>query len=220
MLARDSHKSVFDGLRLSGSSAVLLPTAVDGRFGVLLGPDVQQIKRLVLEHKHELAAVVLTRPSYQGLLLPASVLRDLTAFCHHHHVAVIVDEAHGAHLSFLSQPEHAGALACGADVVVQSAHKSLHSLTQTALLHLRGRGEGLHQLLQQFPQANELFAQILWLMKRCCSRCTRCSPAPVQVLCCWRPWMPRRRILPVRKENTLYCKLLMLQIQCEKPFIG
>ena len=46
----------------------------------------------------------------------------------------LVDEAHGAHLGF-SPAFPGGAVAAGADIVIQSLHKTLPSLTQTALAH-------------------------------------------------------------------------------------
>ena len=49
---------------------------------------------------------------------------------------VLIDEAHGAHLRFLDDEGCEDSLSCSADVVVQSAHKTLNSLTQTALLHV------------------------------------------------------------------------------------
>lgn len=48
-----------------------------------------------------------------------------------------MDEAHGAHFGFHDYfPENANRL--GADIVIHSVHKTLPSLTQTALLHMNG----------------------------------------------------------------------------------
>ena len=52
---------------------------------------------------------------------------------------MLVDEAHGAHIHLLEDPHFEDALCCGADVVVQSSHKTLSSLSQTAMLHLNRR---------------------------------------------------------------------------------
>ncbi len=82
--------------------------------------------------------MLLTRPSYQGLILPLSALKQLLTACRTHGVPLIVDEAHGAHLSLIELEEHNSALSVGADVVVQSAHKSLNALSQAGFLH-RGR---------------------------------------------------------------------------------
>ena len=48
-----------------------------------------------------------------------------------------MDEAHGAHFCF-SDYFPKSAVACGADVVIQSTHKTLPAMTQTALIHLNG----------------------------------------------------------------------------------
>jgi arginine/lysine/ornithine decarboxylase len=50
-----------------------------------------------------------------------------------------VDEAHGAHFGIVrgsTQPFPSSAVTCGADLVIQSLHKTLPSFTQTALLHI------------------------------------------------------------------------------------
>ena len=85
------------------------------------------------------ACVVLTSPTYEGVL---SDVAAIAGICHAHGVPLIVDEAHGAHYLPLAQAHgwRGGALAAGADLVVQSPHKTLPSLTQTALLHLGAGG--------------------------------------------------------------------------------
>ena len=53
-----------------------------------------------------------------------------------HRIRMLVDEAHGAHLIF--HPDlPPSAAQCGADLWVQSAHKTLPALTQSAYLHVR-----------------------------------------------------------------------------------
>ena len=54
-----------------------------------------------------------------------------------HGSPLIVDEAHGAHLN-LSPYFSGGAVSAGADIVIQSLHKTLTGLTQTGILHLSG----------------------------------------------------------------------------------
>ena len=84
-------------------------------------------------------AVVITSPTYEGCV---KGVEGWAAFAHKHDAALIVDEAHGAHLGFHPYfPE--SAVRCGADVVVQSTHKTLPAMTQTALLHnVSGRVSG------------------------------------------------------------------------------
>ena len=76
-------------------------------------------------------AIVITSPTYEGVVKD---VRAWAAFAHAHNASLIVDEAHGAHLGFHPYfPE--SAVRCGADAVVQSTHKTLPAMTQTALLH-------------------------------------------------------------------------------------
>ena len=133
LVARNSHRSVTAGLVLSGATPVylapVLHRTLDGFFGV----DPADVARALAEHRR-IRAVHITSPDYYGF---TSAVADIAALCHARGVPLIVDEAHGTHFAFHPElPE--SALACGADVVVQSAHKTLGSLTQSSLIHVRG----------------------------------------------------------------------------------
>jgi arginine/lysine/ornithine decarboxylase len=66
-----------------------------------------------------------------------SDIKRISEICHKNRVPLLVDEAHGAHFGFgFGFPE--SAVTCGADITVQSIHKTLAGLTQTALIHLNG----------------------------------------------------------------------------------
>lgn len=78
------------------------------------------------------AAVFVVSPSYHGICSDIGAISEL---CHKHEIPVIIDEAHGAHFGFHQQLP-ISALAQGADIVVQSTHKVLCSLTQSSMLHL------------------------------------------------------------------------------------
>ena len=80
-------------------------------------------------------AVVVTSPSYHGVVQPIDRFADL---CHARGIPLIVDEAHGAHFGFhpyLPPP----AIRSGADLAVQSTHKMLPAMTMASMLHLRGK---------------------------------------------------------------------------------
>ena len=80
----------------------------------------------------QIQAVVITSPTYDGIL---SDVEKISEIAHAHGVPLIVDEAHGAHFGFHPNfPENA--LKKGADIVIHSLHKTLPSMTQTALLHI------------------------------------------------------------------------------------
>lgn len=150
-LPRNIHRSVVAGLVLSGALPKFIAHDVLPECGAL-GVTPAALAT-ALESGPRPAAVLLTRPSYYGL---ARELGDIVSVCRAHQVPLIVDEAHGAHLHFLpvGPPSRGGpvggqgparlagptspqpALAAGADLVVQSCHKTLGSLVGSAQLHV------------------------------------------------------------------------------------
>ena len=129
--ARNCHKAVYYALELGGlRPRWLMPPLAEG-WGVC-GSITPDMVREALEDAPDAACVILTSPTYEGVISDIAAIADL---CHEQGVPLLVDEAHGAHLGlFPDWPDSAVTL--GADLVVQSAHKTLPSLTQTAYLHL------------------------------------------------------------------------------------
>ncbi len=96
------------------------------------------------------AAVYLTSPDYLG---NTADIERLSAVCHGFGVLLVVDNAHGAYLKFLSPSLHPMDL--GADLCCDSAHKTLPVLTGGAYLHI---GPQLPMSLRaQVKQALSLF---------------------------------------------------------------
>lgn len=85
----------------------------------------------------DIQAVLITSPTYEGVV---SDIQAIAEAAHEYGVPLIVDEAHGAHLEFADRCHSfpKSALECGADIVIQSLHKTLPSFTQTAILHVKG----------------------------------------------------------------------------------
>jgi lysine decarboxylase len=130
-LPRNIHRSVVAGLVLSGALPRFVPHEVLPECGALgLSPAALAA---ALDTDPRPSAVLLTRPSYYGL---ARDLEELVVVCRARNVPLIVDEAHGAHLHFLPAGGPPPALAAGADVVVQSCHKTLGTLVGSAQLHV------------------------------------------------------------------------------------
>ncbi|CAI9099074.1 OLC1v1035843C1 [Oldenlandia corymbosa var. corymbosa] len=77
-------------------------------------------------------AVLVVSPTYHGI---CSNITEISQVCHSHNIPLIVDEAHGAHLGF-HRLLPKSALSQGADLVIQSTHKVLCSLTQSSMLHM------------------------------------------------------------------------------------
>lgn len=132
VVARRSHQSAhaaaaMAALRTSYLSPLPHPP-LDGLFGI----DLAELQALLADAS-DIVGVHVTSPDYYGYRLPLAEIADM---CHRHGVPLIVDEAHGPHLTFLDG--EANALSSGADLVVHSPHKTLGSLTQSALLHAQG----------------------------------------------------------------------------------
>ena len=96
------------------------------------------------------AAVYLTSPDYLGNVAD---IRALSSVCRVHGVLLLVDNAHGAYLRFLSPSRHPMDL--GADLCCDSAHKTLPVLTGGAYLHIGAHVPALFG--EQAKQALSLF---------------------------------------------------------------
>nr|NNM90651.1 aminotransferase class V-fold PLP-dependent enzyme [Bacilli bacterium] len=130
LVVRHAHQSVWHGLDLARARRATIQPAIDC-FGVLTAPSVDSVKEAFL--RYPLAKVlIVTSPTYDGRI---GDLRALIEVAHAHDALVIVDEAHGVHLPFHPQIPQS-AIALGADLIVQSAHKMGTGLTQTGLLHV------------------------------------------------------------------------------------
>ena len=133
--ARNCHRSVFHAIELGGYKVHWIVPDQDREYEICKAITPEQITAAVKSYPGS-SAVVLTSPTYEGII---SDIRGIADICTEAEIPLIVDEAHGAHLGLFEEggfPD--GAVKCGADLVVQSLHKTLPSLTQTAVLHLQG----------------------------------------------------------------------------------
>lgn len=128
--ARNCHKSVYNGLMLRGCKTAYINPEISEN-GFCLGVTPAEAEKAFCENP-DAKLMIITSPTYEGIV---SDIRGIAEACHKRGAALLVDEAHGAHLGFSDKfPE--SAVSCGADIVVQSVHKTLPAFTQTALLHL------------------------------------------------------------------------------------
>ncbi|RYD04252.1 hypothetical protein N752_15525 [Desulforamulus aquiferis] len=133
IVPRNAHRSVLSGLVMSGAYPIYYQPGIIENFNCLAGPDVGTINGLM--QKYAIKAVLAINPTYNGV---AGDLVPLAELCQKKGVPLLVDEAHGSHLRFYPgfPPD---ALGSGATAVVQSTHKMGGSLTQSSILHLKGR---------------------------------------------------------------------------------
>ena len=128
LASADCHKSVINTCAICGFRLRLIPVEFDAEYGIPRGTGDFEID-------DGIKAVLLTSPNYYG------VVKDVAAAagkCRAAGVPLLIDEAHGAHFAASDMfPETAVRL--GADMVCQSAHKTLPALTGAAYLHICGR---------------------------------------------------------------------------------
>ena len=131
LLARNCHKAVYNGCMLCRLHMEYITPAPfpNHSFADVITPT--QVEQALTLHP-DTRLVILTSPTYEGLVSDIAAISDIV---HRHGAVLLVDEAHGAHLG-LHTDFPISAVTQGADIVVQSLHKTLPSLTQTAMLHL------------------------------------------------------------------------------------
>ncbi|WP_165852772.1 aminotransferase class I/II-fold pyridoxal phosphate-dependent enzyme [Coprococcus sp. AF19-8AC] len=97
-----------------------------------ISPDkVERAINMLITDGRKPRAVIITSPTYEGVM---SDIRTIAEIAHRYGIYLIVDEAQGAHLNFMEG--HETAMQQGADIVIESLHKTMPALTQTSLLHV------------------------------------------------------------------------------------
>lgn len=134
LMARNCHKSVYNAVMLNRLHTEYLWPGMIEEFDIQGEISAAQIKKKLGDRK-DICGVVITSPTYDGII---SDIAEIAEAVHARHIPLIVDEAHGAHF-VLSEKAPKSAVECGADLVINSVHKTLPALTQTALLHVQGR---------------------------------------------------------------------------------
>lgn len=146
LMARNCHKAAYHAVLLNGLHAEYLYPPADDVRGINGSMPVELVReafevdefcdsvRRSMEKRNRISAVLITSPTYDGVVSDIRVIADVV---HQHGAILIVDEAHGAHFA-MNDYFPKSALACGADIVINSVHKTLPSMTQTALLHVQG----------------------------------------------------------------------------------
>lgn len=148
LIARNCHKSVYNGIYLRGLNPVYIYPKIDEEFGIFGSITPEAVKRELKQH-NDIKLVVITSPTYEGIV---SDIEGIAKVCHKNKVPLLVDAAHGAHFGFHSDfPRRSSEL--GADIAIESIHKTLPAFTQTSLLHFNSKliaEEEIKQYLAMF----------------------------------------------------------------------
>ncbi len=143
ILPRNIHQSVISGLILSGAIPIFIHPEYNSHWDIPLCITPQSIAQTLAKHP-DAKAVMIVYPTYHG------VCGDIIAIAqevHKYNIPLLVDEAHGAHFAF--HPElPIPALVSGADLTVQSTHKTLGAMTQASMLHIGSNRIDLYRLEQ------------------------------------------------------------------------
>ncbi|SFI36670.1 Arginine/lysine/ornithine decarboxylase [Tindallia magadiensis] len=134
ILPRNVHKSVTTGLALIGAIPIYIQPEIDPLTGTALNVTPEAVKKALHEHP-DTKGVLVINPTYFGVAADLEVIAKLV---HQHHIPLMVDEAHGPHLSF-HKDLPMSAMEAGADICAQSTHKIIGSLTQSSMLHVQGK---------------------------------------------------------------------------------
>lgn len=136
IMARNSHKSVFNALTLADVQPLYAYPELIREYGISGAMLPEEIETL-LKNNPEASAVIIPSPNYYGI---CSDIEAIAEIVHRYDKILIVDQAHGAHLKMFSKYGVQGlpksAEESGADIVINSIHKTLASFTQSAVLNL------------------------------------------------------------------------------------
>lgn len=144
IISRNCHKSVYNAIRLLGLKAVYMMPEWNDDLCMFGGVSPDLVKKALKEHPHA-KAVLIVSPTYEGVVADVERIAKLV---HKEKLPLIVDEAHGAHFEFMSNVNETisstnyknvprPAIRLGADIVVESLHKTLPAMTQCAILHMK-----------------------------------------------------------------------------------
>jgi lysine decarboxylase len=133
-LPRNSHKSAMGGLIMSGVQPVWMQPEVDDALHMDHTVTPETVRQTMDAHP-DLKAVYIVTPTYYGVAADIEAISDVV---HERNLPLLVDEAWGPHFHF-HPALPIDAIEAGADLVINSTHKMLGSMSQTAMLHAKGK---------------------------------------------------------------------------------
>ncbi|MGN0497349.1 MAG: aminotransferase class I/II-fold pyridoxal phosphate-dependent enzyme [Lachnospiraceae bacterium] len=144
IVARNCHTSVYHAIRLLHLKPVYIVPQWDSGLNMFCSMEPDVIKKAVRENPTAKAVIVVS-PTYEGVV---SDIEKIAKIVHKRNIPLIVDEAHGAHFEYMSNVNETlstvnhkkfplPAIRLGADIVIESLHKTLPAMTQCAMIHIK-----------------------------------------------------------------------------------
>ncbi|MGD9677775.1 MAG: aminotransferase class I/II-fold pyridoxal phosphate-dependent enzyme [Vulcanibacillus sp.] len=141
IVQKNAHRSVINGILLARAIPIYLNPEPITKLGIAGGiNEISLIK--TLETNQNVKAVFITNPNYYGISMNIENIVDIV---HRYKIPLLVDEAHGAHFG-LHPSFPNSAIQMGADIVVQSTHKTLSAMTMGSMLHVNSKYIDLDRL--------------------------------------------------------------------------
>lgn len=168
LVARNCHKAVYHGIYLNALVPHYIYPQIHPDFGCNGGISPRIIENMLITYPNT-KLVVITSPTYEGVVSDVQAIAEVV---HGFGIPLLVDQAHGAHFG-MEKSFPKSAVSCGADLVVESVHKTLPAFTQTALLHRQGdyvKKEQIKKFLGIYESSSPsypLMAGISWCMDFC-----------------------------------------------------
>ncbi len=144
VVARNCHKAVYHAIRLLRLKPVYIMPDWNDTLQMFGGMSADAVKKALKTHC-DAKAVLLVSPTYEGVV---SDVEKIAKVVHKAKVPLIVDAAHGAHFEYMANVNETisttnyknvpdPAIRLGADVVIESLHKTLPAMTQCGILHYK-----------------------------------------------------------------------------------
>ena len=130
---RDCHQSVINACILGNIEPIYIKSNICKETNIINGVEVKEVKKII-DDNLDAKAIILTYPTYYGSVYD---LKTICEYAHSKDMIVVVDEAHGAHLQ-LSDELPKSSILQGADIIIQSTHKTLPAFTQSSIMHING----------------------------------------------------------------------------------
>lgn len=161
ILPRNVHQSAIAGLILSGATPIFVNPEYDPVLDIAHSITVEGVEAALKQHQG-VKAVLMVYPTYFGV---CGDIKEVARLTHKYNIPLLVDEAHGSHFAF--HPDFpTPAIKAGADLSIQSTHKTLGALTQASMLHVQSNKININrltkslELVQSSSPSNLLLASL------------------------------------------------------------